>query len=156
QETSTASMKWSEALLEAAAHGDESVLHRLIAVRWRNNEVTAGPLDATPEDKTSKAPTTLAPMGLDFALRGSRLTQMLHVVAKFGVADVVADEPHTAEEIARRVDANTDALRRLLRALVDVGIFMEDTDGRFGLGREGRRLRSDAPDSVRAAAIVYG
>src|SRR5207302_2020682 len=65
-------------------------------------------------------------------ITGSWVTQAIHVAAELGIADVLADGPRTAAEIAARVDANPDALNRILRALAGIGIFREVDDGRFG------------------------
>jgi O-methyltransferase domain/Dimerisation domain len=89
-------------------------------------------------------------------LRGYRTTQMLHVIAKLGVADHLAAGSCTAAELAQLVGANADALYRLLRALAALGIFTERSDGQFDLTEAGASLRSDIPGSIRKAAILYG
>src|SRR5690242_15601098 len=93
---------------------------------------------------------------IDSMLGGYRSTQMLHVVAKLGVADHLAKHASTARELAGAVGANPDALFRLLRALAGEGIFRLDAEGRFTLTQEGQRLRSDVADSVRLSAVTYG
>jgi hypothetical protein len=89
-------------------------------------------------------------------LRGYRMTQMLHVIAKLGIADHLIDGPRTAEELAGLVGADIHALYRLIRALASLGLFEEDSDGRFALTEAGTNLRSDVPDSSRNAAVMYG
>jgi 2-polyprenyl-6-methoxyphenol hydroxylase-like FAD-dependent oxidoreductase len=147
QATSTKSMRWAESLIDAAEVADDARIRALIAARWPDNAVPPGPLEA-------KAPPRASIW--DTALRGYRVTQMLHVVAKLGVADHLADGSRTAAELAACVGADGDALARLLSALVDLGVFTVDESGRFALTDDGRRLRSDVPGSVRAAATLYG
>jgi len=89
-------------------------------------------------------------------LRGYRATQMLHVVAKLGIADQLTKKTRTADELAILVGADSQALYRLLRAVASIGILEEDLEGRFSLTELGATLRSDVPDSSRNAAIMYG
>ena len=49
--------------------------------------------------------------------------QAITVAAQLGVADALAHGPLPIDELAARVDADADALRRLLRALISRGIF---------------------------------
>jgi hypothetical protein len=90
-------------------------------------------------------PADLALFELSF---GFALSRMLGTFAELGVADHL-DEPRTAEDLARRLDADADALHRVLRALALRGIVSLDGDGRFALTRRGRMLRSDHPRSIR-------
>ena len=46
-----------------------------------------------------------------------------------GIADALADGPLGAEDLAARVNADVDALRRLLRVLVGRGIFRQRRSG---------------------------
>jgi AraC-like DNA-binding protein len=82
-------------------------------------------------------------------------TQMLHVVAKLGIADLL-DEPRTADDLAQTVGAHPRALYRLLRALTHVGVFAEDDTRRFQLTPMAELLRADAAGSLRAFALSYG
>lgn len=50
-------------------------------------------------------------------IMGFRLTLLIHVAAKLELADRFAREPRTAEQLAREVGADAEALRRVLRAL---------------------------------------
>lgn len=82
-------------------------------------------------------------------------SQALYVAAKLGVADVLADGPASAEEIARRVGADPGGTYRLMRALSTRSIFQEE-DHRFRLTPMSEPLRSDARNSVRAMVLVSG
>lgn len=86
-------------------------------------------------------------------INGLWLSQALGTVARLKIADQIADQPKTAEEISKAVGANPDATHRVLRALASIGIFRAREGGRFGLTPLGETLRSDVPGSVRSFAI---
>jgi len=83
-------------------------------------------------------------------------TQTLYVAAELGVADALAAEPRTAEQIAQAVQADSGALRRVLRGLAAEDVLEEFPDGRFGLTPAGALLRVDAPGSQRGAILARG
>ncbi len=90
-------------------------------------------------------------------ITGAWVAQTLYVAAQLGVADVIAAEgPQQVGELAARVDANPDALHRVLRALAGVGVFSEDAAGAFSLTPLAASLRSDVPGSLRAFVIMMG
>ncbi len=93
---------------------------------------------------------------LNQMMGGSWITQAIYVAAELGIADAVAGRPRNARELAECVDADGDALYRLLRALACAGIFAEDGDGRFSLTPLAEQLRTDIPDSQRSFAIMMG
>jgi hypothetical protein len=82
-------------------------------------------------------------------------SRCLHVVAESGIADVLGEEPETAVTLAAKTGTNADALHRILRALVNHGIFTLK-DGRFSHNASSRLLRSDDPASMRALARMMG
>ena len=53
---------------------------------------------------------------------GAWRAQGIAVAAELKVADALADGPLSADELARRVGADPDALARLMRALISEGI----------------------------------
>jgi len=79
----------------------------------------------------------------------------LQVAAELGVADLIAETPKTADQLAQTVRANSDALYRLLRALASLGIFKEDRDGRFENTPLSEPLRTGVPGSVRDYVINF-
>ncbi|MBL8474306.1 MAG: hypothetical protein JNM98_21140 [Rhodocyclaceae bacterium] len=83
-------------------------------------------------------------------------TQVLHVAAALGLADLLAQQPATADDLATRTHTDAGALQRLLRALASLGLCVEREDGRYALAPAGQPLRSDAPYSLRALAIWWG
>jgi C-methyltransferase len=54
------------------------------------------------------------------------------------------------------VGADADALRRLMRALIGRGIFRRRRDGHYALNSLAATLRSDAPISLKGAALFQG
>ncbi len=84
------------------------------------------------------------------------MTQAIYVASELGIADLLAEGPQTAGELARDTKTHAEALYRVLRALASVGIFAEDDDGRFSLTPIAENLRTDRPDSLRAFGIMLG
>lgn len=87
---------------------------------------------------------------------GAWVAQGITVAAQLGVADALADGPLPADELARRVNADPDALDRLLRALVSEGVFRRTRDGRYALNPLADTLCKDAPVSIGAMARFVG
>ena len=79
-----------------------------------------------------------------------QVSQAIHVVATLGIADLLEDGPRSADELAEATGAHATALYRILRALASVGVFAEETDGRFGLTPLAEHLRTDVPGSLRS------
>jgi len=99
---------------------------------------------------------TPAPAAMIEMILAGWTSQAITVAAQLGVADALADGPLPIDELAARVDADADALRRLLRALISRGIFRHRRDGRYELNSLADTLRSDAPVSMKSAARFYG
>lgn len=87
---------------------------------------------------------------------GYSLSQAIAAAALCGVADALKDGPKTIDELALATGTHARSLYRLLRALASAAIFSEGPDGRFSLTPLAEPLRSDAPDSLRAYAIMTG
>lgn len=85
---------------------------------------------------------------------GYWVSQLVHVAAKIGLADLLKGGPKSPAELARSAGVDPRALHRVLRALASVGVFAERKDGRFALTPLAATLRSDRPDSMRAFAIM--
>lgn len=77
--------------------------------------------------------------------------QAIHVAAKLGIADIVAKAPATAADLAATTQSNAPALSRLLKFLTSVGIFSEDSSGRFLQTPLSDALRTDHLQSVTAS-----
>lgn len=108
--------------------------------------------ETTPLDQQSSSPAK-AMQGL---LLGAWVSQTITAVADLGVADALTDGPLPLNELADRVGADTDALRRALRALISKGIFAQNDEGRYELTPRADLLRSDAPISMAALARLVG
>jgi SAM-dependent methyltransferase len=89
-------------------------------------------------------------------LMGFRGTHLLFVAAELGVADVLQHGPLAVDEIAARLAARRDPLRRVLRALAQLGVLTEASDGWFSLTPVGDCLRTDRPESLRPLARFWG
>jgi hypothetical protein len=89
-------------------------------------------------------------------IMGFRTTQIIHVVAKLGIADLLRDGPCEASELARTCGADAATLYRLLRAAASLGLFTEAEDGRFTLSALGEPLLDSAHGSLRDIALLYG
>lgn len=92
---------------------------------------------------------------LDMIIHAWR-AQGIAVAAELKVADALADGPLPIDTLARRVEADPDALARLMRALISEGIFVQRRDGRYALNALGETLRWDAPLSVAGTARMVG
>ena len=84
------------------------------------------------------------------------VAQAITSAADLGVADALADGPLSGEQLADRVGADADALRRLMRALIGIGIFRQRSDGRYALTPLAETLRTDAPVSMAGMARWVG
>ena len=84
-----------------------------------------------------------------------RITAIIHVAARLGIADHLACGPMSAAELARKTGADMRSLQRLLRALVTIGICRE-TDERFELTEVGAHLAEKSERSLKAFALFEG
>jgi orsellinic acid C2-O-methyltransferase len=89
---------------------------------------------------------------LDWLTRAYRVGQIIRAAALLGVCDVVAAKPMTAEEVAERVGAAVDPMRRLLRTLVALDV-LDESDGLFSNAEMGQALVQDHPQAMREVAI---
>jgi hypothetical protein len=87
---------------------------------------------------------------------GFMTTQAIYVAARLGVADLVQEAPKTADELALATGVHGPSLRRLLQLLASLGVFAEDTTGRFRQTALSATLRSDVSVSIRNLAILIG
>jgi hypothetical protein len=90
---------------------------------------------------------------LDDMLYGLIKTQMIGVVCKLGIPDMLKDGPKSIENLSSAIGANQDSLYRLLRGLAAQGLFASDEDSRFGLTPLGNYLRTDYPGSQHQFAL---
>jgi orsellinic acid C2-O-methyltransferase len=81
--------------------------------------------------------------------------QILHSIAILGIADLLADGPRTAEQLAQLSGSHALSLYRLLRASVALDMMTLEND-LFALTAGGELLRADVPGSVRNMVLWYG
>lgn len=96
-----------------------------------------------------------APVALLQMMTGYWVSQAIYVAAKLGLADLLADGPKSAEELAAATGSHAPSLYRVFRALASIGIFTEASPGRFGLTPLAALLQTGRPGSMRALAIMY-
>ena len=80
----------------------------------------------------------------------------LHTAARFGIADLLADGPRTARELATAAGVDGAYLYRLLRFLATRGVFHEDGTGRFRLTPLAEPLRTGVERSLRDYVLARG
>lgn len=103
------------------------------------------------ESADSSDPGVLSPRAFMLQVcRHTLLSRALGIAAELSIADLVADTPKSAEELATATGAHTDALYRLLRMLASHEIFAEDGQGRFRLTPRAAVLQMAHNDSVHA------
>jgi hypothetical protein len=77
----------------------------------------------------------------------------LHVAAKLNIADLVAEGPRPVETLAAESGTNVDALYRVLRVLVSVGVFSEPQPHHIALSPAAELLRGDVAGSIRDMVV---
>src|SRR5215213_3727183 len=87
-------------------------------------------------------------------IMGFRATHLLGIVARFGLADLLASGPRSSAELAALAGAHPDALYRVLRALAQLGVVALLDDQSFALTPLGTCLRTDIPGSLHAVALL--
>jgi O-methyltransferase domain/Dimerisation domain len=105
------------------------------------------------EGQTAVAKEVPPPLQMLQIISGFWVARCIYVVAKLGLADLINDEPKTAEQLAAATGTHAPSLFRVLRALASVGLMMQDEQGRFAATPVLLTLRSDAPGSLRAFAM---
>ncbi|MDF5710491.1 MAG: methyltransferase [Nostoc sp. S4] len=85
-----------------------------------------------------------------------RVSRLLYVVAKLGIADLLKDGSQHCDALASATNTHSDSLYRVLRALAGFGIFAETQPQCFELTPQADCLQSDVPGSVRNEAIFRG
>jgi ubiquinone/menaquinone biosynthesis C-methylase UbiE len=88
-------------------------------------------------------------------MTGAWATQALRTAARLHIADHLRDRSRTTAELATLAGADHDSLERLLSYLAGIGVLHREGDS-FRLSQCGQLLRTDAPDSMHALALLYG
>ncbi|HXX21101.1 MAG TPA: methyltransferase [Candidatus Acidoferrum sp.] len=89
-------------------------------------------------------------------MAGAALTQAICSVAELGVADQIEPgAPRSVEHLAEVTGAHERSLYRVLRYMASCGIFRETENRHFDHTPLSAALRSDAPNSFRAAGRMF-
>lgn len=78
---------------------------------------------------------------------------MVRAVAELRIPDLVAASPCSSDDLAAFTGVQQEPLRRILRALVALGVFTETEDGRFGATAVSECFR-DLPGTMRGMALM--
>jgi hypothetical protein len=89
-------------------------------------------------------------------LNGAHVAGAIACLAQMGIPDLVETGPKSAEELAKQIGAQPQALYRLMRATASVGVLSEGPDGKFSETPSSAVLRSNGNPSLRAFAILIG
>lgn len=89
-------------------------------------------------------------------IMGGWVAQTITAAADLGIADALAAGPASSEQLARQLNVDADALRRMLRALIGIGVFRQRRDGRYDLTALADTLRTDSPVSMAGLARWVG
>jgi orsellinic acid C2-O-methyltransferase len=74
--------------------------------------------------------------------------KIVSAAVELGIADILGEGSLTIEEMIRKTGTHGPSLRRLLRALVGLGVVEENGSGHYALTEFGRLLMPDVPGSV--------
>lgn len=87
---------------------------------------------------------------------GYLVTQLLFVAVELGIADLLADAPRTAADLAATLSVDRAALHRVLRGLAAERVLDELDGGRFAVTPVGSLLRAGVDGSLRGYVQVRG
>ena len=95
-------------------------------------------------------------MGIYQILNGVHVAGAVSCLAQMGIPDLIGTDSKSAEELAKEIGADPQALYRLMRATASVGVLSEGADGKFSQTPMSAVLRSDATPTLRNLAIMTG
>ena len=84
------------------------------------------------------------------------LSSLVYTAARIGLADLLADGPKSAVDLAVPTKVNARALYRFMRTLASFGILTLRDDDTFALTELGATLKRDAPGAARATVLTLG
>jgi hypothetical protein len=105
---------------------------------------------------SAQSQTPPAHVGILQIINGTYVAGAIACLAQLGIPDLVEAGPKAAEELAPQVNANPQALYRLMRATASVGVLAEGADGKFSETPMSAVLRRNGSPSLRALAIMGG
>jgi orsellinic acid C2-O-methyltransferase len=83
-------------------------------------------------------------------------SQAVNAACELRIPDILGSGAATAGEVAQATGAQSDMMRRLLRALAAFDVLKDLGTGQFELTPVGRCLRADVPNSVRPIVALFG
>ncbi|HVV98881.1 MAG TPA: methyltransferase [Planctomycetaceae bacterium] len=83
-------------------------------------------------------------------------TQVVYVLAKLAIPDLLADGPRDVQSLAAAAHAHAPSLGRLLRSVASLGLVSETEPGVFCSTPKGELLRRDVPGSLRYLVLMNG
>ncbi|HXJ07284.1 MAG TPA: methyltransferase [Candidatus Acidoferrum sp.] len=105
---------------------------------------------------SAQSQTPPAHVGILQIINGTYVAGAIACLAQLGIPDLVEAGPKSVEELAPQVNANPQALYRLMRATASVGVLAEGADGKFSETPMSAVLRRNGSPSLRAFAIMGG
>jgi len=81
-------------------------------------------------------------------------TQVISLAARLNIADRLKDRALTAEQLAQEAGMPLSNFVRLMRTLVQMGLFEETEDDRYRCSGMGALLQEDSPNSLRNIAML--
>ncbi len=89
---------------------------------------------------------------------GHRVTAVIYVAAKLGIADLLFEGPKSVPELARLTDTHERSLFRLIRALIKLAICTESSDNKskLQLTEMGTHLAANSERSMKAWVLLEG
>jgi len=87
---------------------------------------------------------------------GAWITQAIYIAAKLQIADILRDGPKSIDNLASHTRTRPELLFRVLRALASYDVFTESESRVFKNTGLSELLISDAENSLRNVALLYG
>lgn len=101
-------------------------------------------------------PSSASALNLFDLIQSHRVTVVIYVAAKLGIAELLRNGPKSINELAKATGADQRALGRLLTALSTVGVCARAGEGRYSLTEIGVALDGAADNSFKGWAIFEG
>ena len=105
---------------------------------------------------TAQPQTLPAHVGMLQLLNGAYIAGAVSCLAQLGIPDLVDAAPKSADELAKEIGVDPQALYRLMRATACVGVLSEGSDGKFSQTPSSKVLCSNAIPSLRSFAMMTG
>src|SRR5258708_3872957 len=124
--------------------------------RYRTQEILHPGIFPNAQYGEEPMPSTKPILKLLDLIQSHRVTAVIYVAAKLGIAELLRDGPRAPDELAKVTGADTGALGRLLTALSTLGICSPAGEDRYSLTELGAGLDGDAEHSFKHWAIFEG